>query len=95
MLAQGRRHLQIELVKGHQATNIVAAGKPTDGVDHVGTNGQLRHEEDLVDRLPGPVRVPERLLGDEDDVPTQAVSLSQEGLPFLVAGHAEDRAGSG
>jgi hypothetical protein len=95
VLAQRRRHLEVELVERDDAVDRLAAREIADRVDHVLAVAKVRHQESLVDALHRPLGVPELFAREEQHARAEALRLAEELLTLEVGGEGEDGGGRG
>jgi hypothetical protein len=90
MLAQRRRHLEVELVERDDAVDRFPAREIADGVEDVVAQPQVGHEEALVDAVHRPGGVGELLTRQKEHSRAEALALAEEFLALEVGGEGED-----
>src|SRR5688572_12412300 len=91
VLAQRRRHLEIELVERHDPVDRLGSREPAHGIDHVIPAREVGDQEQLIDAVAWPLEVPHGFARDEQHPGAQAVAFANEVVALEVAGQTEDR----
>ena len=93
VLAERRRHFEIELVQRDDSVDRFGTSEPAHAVDHVITARQIGDEQQLVDTVARPLQITQRFSGNQQHACAEPVALANEVVALEVAGETEDRDG--